>query len=201
MSLKSTLSKIFLTLFGIAVVLIVIDVLLFQSLNITALFTAISNIFLINPIVSWGIVILLISLISIVAFALFYRRRTFVQNLKQELEEAKRITLIELAQKLDETPTKIELELNRMTTSKVSRFQGLLIISLGKHVYLGERLLNEITESYNQEQSRGEIANSLQISRDEVDKAIDYLIGKDVIEGREETTTRKVRPSYRRGTR
>ncbi len=201
MPLKSALSKILLTLFGIAIVLIVIDVLLFQSQNITALFTAISNIFLFNPIMSWGIVILLISLISIIGFALFYRRRTFVQNLKQELEEAERITLIDLAQKLDETPTKIELELNRMTSSKVSRFQGLLIVSQGKHVYIGKKLLNEITESYNQEQSRGEIANSLQISRDEVDKAIDYLTEKGVIEEREEKTTRKVRPSYRRGTR
>ena len=95
MSLKSALSKILLTLFAIAIVLIVIDVLLFQSQNITALFTAISNIFLFNPIMSWGIVILLISLISLIGFALFYRRRIFVQNLKQELEEAERITLID----------------------------------------------------------------------------------------------------------
>jgi biotin operon repressor len=201
MPLRSTFSKILLTLFGIAIVLIVIDVLFFQSQNITAFFTAVSNAFLLNPIVSWGTVILLVSLLTFISFVLFYRRRIFIQNLKHELEETDRITLIDLAQKLDETPTKIEVEINRMTTSKVSRLHGLLIISQGKHVYLGEKLLNEITELHNDEQSRGEIANSLQISRDEVDKAVDFLIEKDVIEEREEKITRKVRPSYRRGTR
>jgi predicted transcriptional regulator len=121
--------------------------------------------------------------------------------LKTELSEAERITLLELAQKLDATPAKIEVELNRMAKSKVTRFQGLLIISQGKHVYIGEKLLNRIIDSYNEGQPRGEMANDLQISRAELDKTIDILMEKGAIEEREEKVTQKVRPSYRRGTR
>jgi predicted transcriptional regulator len=88
-----------------------------------------------------------------------------------------------------------------MSSSRVTKFQGVLITSQGKHVHIGEKLLNKIIESYNEGQLRGEIANSLQISRAELDKTIELLIEKGVIEEREEKVTRKVRPSYRRGTR
>lgn len=201
MSLKSTLSKLLAAIFGIAIILIIIDILFFQSQNTTNLINAIQAAFAVNPVLSWGIVIFLVSIILFIGLVVFYRRRIFVSNLKTELEEAERITLVELARHLDETPAKIEVELNRMASSRVTRFQGLLLISQGKHVYLGEKLLTKITETYNEGQPRGEIANSLEVSRDELDKAIDYLISENKIEEREEKTVRKVRPSYRRGTR
>ena len=89
----------------------------------------------------------------------------------------------------------------KMCRNRVTKFRGLLIISQGKHVYIGEKLLNKITELYNEGQPRGEIANSLRISRAELDKTIELLIEKGQIKEREEKVTRKVRPSYRRGTR
>ncbi|MHA2315471.1 MAG: hypothetical protein ACXACF_09375 [Candidatus Hermodarchaeia archaeon] len=201
MSLKSTLSKLFAAIFGIAIILIIIDIIFFQSLNTSNLIQAIQVTLSVNPVLSWGIVIFLVSIILFIGLVIFYRRRIFVSNLKTELENAERITLVELAQHLDETPARIEVELNRMASSRVSRFQGLLIISQGKHVFLGDKLLTKITESYNDDQPRGEIANSLEVSRDELDKAIDYLISENKIKEREEKTVRKVRPSYRRGTR
>jgi hypothetical protein len=197
----STLSKILLTIVGIAVVLLIIDFFLFQSQNTTALLEAIQLTFTVNPLASWGVLILIVSIVTLIGGLLFYRRRLFLRNLKNELNEAERITLIELAQNLDETPAKIEVELNQMASSKVSRFQGLFIISQGKHVYIGEKLLNKIIESYNEGQPRGEISNDLQISRSELDKTIELLIEKGAIEEREEKVERKVRPSYRRGTR
>jgi len=201
MSLKASLSKLLAVIFGITIILIIIDILFFQSQNTTSLIQAIQVVFSVNPVLIWGILIFLISLIFFIGLVIFYRRRIFVSNLKTELEEAERITLVELARHLDETPAKIEVELNRMASSRVTRFQGFLLISQGKHVYLGGKLLTKITETYNEGQTRGEIANSLEISRDELDKAIDYLISENRIEEREEKTVRKVRPSYRRGTR
>ena len=201
MGLLSTILKILLTILGIAIVLLVIDFLLFQSQNIIALITAIQTTFELNPVLSWGILLLIIVIPLIIGVLLFYRRRRFIQNLKAELNEAERITLIDLARKLDETPAKIEVELNRMSSSKVTRFQGILITSQGKHVYIGEKLLTKICQSYEEGQPRGEIANSLQLSRSELDKTLEILIEKGTIKEREETVTRKVRPSYRRGTR
>lgn len=201
MGWQSTFSKILLTIVGITVVLLIIDFLFFQSLNTIALVTAIQTTFAVNPLLSWGLLILIISVTFLIGGLLYYRRRLFIRHLRAELNEAERITLIELAQKLDKTPAKIEVELNRLSSSRVTRFQGLLIISQGKHVYIGEKLLNTIIESYNEGQPRGEIANSQQISRAELDKTIEILVEKSVIEEREEKVTRKVRPSYRRGTR
>lgn len=201
MPFRSALLKILVTVLGIAIVLVVVDILLFQSLNTTALVNAILTMFSVNPILSWGLIIFLIAIISLIGTALFYRRRLFIQNLKDELEAAERITLIELAQKLEVTPAKIEVELNRMAGSKMTKFPGLIIISQGKHVYLGEKNLIKIVDLYNDGNTRGEIANSLQISRTELDKAVTYLLEKGEIEEREEETIRKVRPSYRRGTR
>jgi len=201
MGWQSALSKILLTIFSIAVVLLVIDFLLFQSQNTMALIIAIQTAFAVNPLISWGLLILIITVILLISGLLFYRRRLFIRHLKAELTDAERITLIELAQNLEEKPAKIEVELNRMASSKVTKFPGLLITSQGKHVYIGEKLLIEIKESYNEGQSRGEIADTLQISRSELDKSIEVLIDKGEIEEREEKITRKVRPSYRRGTR
>jgi hypothetical protein len=201
MGCLSALTKLLLTITGIVVILLIIDFFLFQSQNTTALLTAIQIAFTVNPLASWGVLLLIITIVLLVGGLLFYRRRIFIRNLKNELNEAERITLIELAQRLDRTPAKIEVELNRMASSKVTKFQGLLIISQGKHVYIGEKLLTEIIESYNEGQARGEIANDLQISRAELDKTIELLIEKGEIEEREEKETRKVRPSYRRGTR
>ncbi len=201
MGWQSTLSKILLTIIGIAVVLLVIDFLLFRSQNTNALITAIQIAFAVNPLLTWGFLILIVSIVFLIGGLLFYRRRLFIRNLKNELNEAERITLIDLAQRLDVTPAKIEVELNRMASSKVTKFQGLLIISQGKHVYIGEKLLSKIIESFNEGQPRGEISNSLQISRSELDKTIELLIEKGELEEREEKITRKVRPSYRRGTR
>lgn len=201
MSLQSAISKIIVGVVAIIVVFLALDVVFFQALNTKALATAIFTAVSINPVLSWGIIILIVALSFFIIILLFYRRRLFIGELKDELEKAERISLIELAQKLDETPAKIEVELNRMASSKVTKFQGLLIISQGKHVYLGQKLIDEIVEYYNDEIPRGDIANALQISRDELDKAIDYLIEKRIIEEREEKTTQKVRPSYRRGTR
>ncbi len=201
MSLQSTISKIIVAVFAIIVVFLALDVVFFQALNTKALVTAILTAVSINPVLSWGIIIVIVALSFFIIILLFYRRRLFIGELKNELEKAERISLIELAQKLDETPAKIEVELNRMASSKVTKFQGLLLITQGKHVYLGQKLLDEIAESYHDEKPRGDIANTLQISRDELDKAIDYLLEKRIIEEREEKTTQKVRPSYRRGTR
>ena len=138
MSLKSTLSKLLAAILGIAIILIIIDILFFQSQNTTNLIQTIQAVFAANPVLSWGIVIFPISIILFIGLVIFYRRRIFVSNLKTELEEAERITLVELARHLDETPAKIEVELNRLVSSRVTRFQGLLLISQGKHVYLGE---------------------------------------------------------------
>ncbi|MFW9935716.1 MAG: hypothetical protein ACFFDU_09495 [Candidatus Thorarchaeota archaeon] len=201
MGWKSGTSKVLLTIIGIAVVLLVIDFALFQSQNTIALVTAIQTAFAINPLLSYGIVGLIVSIAILITGLLYYRRRLFIRSLKNELKEAERIPLIDLAQKLDETPAKVEVELNRMAKSKVTKFQGMLIISQGKHVYMGEKLLNKIIESYNEGQPRGEIANSNQISRAELDKTIELLIEEGRIEEREEKVTRKVRPSYRRGTK
>lgn len=201
MGWQSTFSKILLTIFSIAVVLLIIDFLLFQSQNTIAFITAFQTAFGVNPILSWGTLIFVISIIFLITGLLYYRRRLFIRHLRAELDEAERLTLIELAQKLDATPAKIEVELNKMSSSRVTKFQGLLIISQGKHVYIGEKLLNKIIESYNEGQPRGEIANSQQVSRAELDKTIELLIEKGELKEREEKVTRKVRPSYRRGTR
>lgn len=201
MGWQSTLSKILLTIFSIAAVLIIVDFLFFQSQNTVALVTAIQTAFAVNPLLSWGLFIFVISITFLIGGLLYYKRRLFIRNLRAELDAAERITLIELAQELDQTPAKIEVEINQMASSRVTKFKGLLIISQGKHVYIGEKLLNKITELYNEGQPRGEIANSLRISRAELDKTIELLIDKGEIEEREEKVTRKVRPSYRRGTR
>ena len=165
MGWQSAISKILLTIIGIAIVLLIIDFFLFQSQNTIAIITGLQTAFAVNPILSWGLLFLIILIPALIIVLLFYRRRQFVQNLRSQLKEAERITLIELAQELDKTPAKIEVELNRMSSSRVSKFQGLLIVSQGKHVYIGEKLLNKIITSYNEGQPRGEIANSLQISR------------------------------------
>ncbi|MDO8124515.1 MAG: hypothetical protein Q6364_09070 [Candidatus Hermodarchaeota archaeon] len=201
MVLQSTSAKILSAIIGIAIVLIIIDFVLFQLQNITALVDVILLSFELNPIMSWGIVIVVGGFGLFIGVILFYRRRIFKSSLRNELFAAERVTLLELAQKLDATPARIEVEMNRLTSSKVSKFPGLLIISQGKHVFLGQKLLDQIIEAYNEGEPRGDIANTHQISRDEIDKAITYLIDSGVIEEREEKTARKVRPSYRRGTR
>ncbi|MFW9830241.1 MAG: hypothetical protein ACFFD8_00460 [Candidatus Thorarchaeota archaeon] len=201
MSLQSALVKILATILAIALVLFLIDFFLFQAINTTAFITTVTMLFNVNPLLSWFLMIFMVVMISFIGTILFYRRRTFIQNLRTELATAERITLIELAQNLEETPAKIEFELNRMAKSKMTKLPGLLIISQGKHVYFGKLILTKIVELYAEGYSRGEVANSLQISRSELDKALDYLIEKGEIEEREEKTTRKVRPSYRRGTR
>jgi len=201
MVLQSTSAKIILALIGITIVLIIVDFILFQLQNITALVDVILLSFTINPIVSWGSVIAVVGFGFFIGIVLFYRRRTFKSSLRNELLQAERLTLLELAQKLDATPARIEVEMNRLSGSKVSKFPGLLIISQGKHVYLGQKLLDQIIDAYNDGDPRGDIANTYQISRDEVDKAITHLIDTGILEEREEKMTRKVRPSYRRGTR
>ncbi len=201
MGWKSGISKILLTIIGITIVLLVIDFVLFQSQNTITLVTAIQTTFALNPLLSYGILGLVISIAILIIGLLYYRRRLFIRSLRSELKEVERIPLIELAQKLDETPAKIEVELNRMVKSKVTKLQGMLITSQGKHVYMGEKLLNKIIDSYNAGQPRGEIANSNQLSRSELDKTIELLIEEGRIEEREEKVTRKVRPSYRRGSK
>lgn len=201
MVLQSTSAKILLTLLGFIIVLIIIDFVLYQLQNTTALINVILNSFTINPVVSWGIVITIVVFVMFIGMVLFYRRRIFKSSLRNELLEAERLTLLELAQKLDATPAKIEVEMNRLASSRTSRFPGLFIISQGKHVYLGQKLLDQIIDAYNDGQPRGDIANTHQISRDEIDKAITHLIDSGVLDEREEKTVRKVRPSYRRGTR
>jgi hypothetical protein len=201
MVLQSTFAKILLTLLGITIILIIIDFILFQLQNTTIFIQGISSYFSLNPIVSLGVIIFLIGLVFFVGLIIFYRQRIFKSNLRNELHEAERITLIELAQKLDATPARIEVVMNRIMGAKRTKFPGLLIISQGKHVYLGQKLLDQITDSYSDGEPRGDIANTHQISRDEIDKAITYLIDSGILEEREEKTTRKVRPSYRRGTR
>lgn len=201
MPLQSALSKIIATILGIAIVLIIVDIFLFQSLNTQAILTLLITVYAVNPIVSWGVTIFIGTFLLFIGAILINRRRRFVGELKRELEEADRLTLIELAKKLDETPAKIEIELNRMTSSKLRGIKGLLIISQGKHVYLGKNLLDQIIDLYNQENTRGQIAGELQLRRDELDKAISYLVKNGSIKEREEKETRKVRPSYRRGTR
>lgn len=201
MVFQSTTAKILLALLGITLILILIDFVLFQLLNTTALIDVVLSSFSLNPIMSWGVIIFVVGFGFFIGLILFYRRRLFKSSLRTELLEAERITLLELAQKLDVTPARIEVEMNRLAGSKVSKFPGRLIISQGKHVYLGQKLLDQIVDAYNDGEPRGDIANTHQISRDEVDKAIAYLVDSGVLKEREEKTTRKVRPSYRRGTR
>jgi hypothetical protein len=201
MAFRSLLSKIIIAILGITIGFLLLDFFFFNSQNTQAIITAIIIAYSVNPILSWSVVFVLVIIIVIGSAALICRRRSFISALKDELAAAERIPLIELAQRLDETPARIEVELNRMASSKVRKFSGLLILSQGKHVFLGEKLLDEIVNLYNQGISRGEIASELQISRDELDKAILHLIDKGVIQHREEKVTRKVRPSYRRGTR
>ena len=201
MVLQSTSTKLLLTIIGITITLVIIDFVLFQLENTTALINTITMAFALNPIVSWGVIITIVGFGAFFVVILFYRRRLFKSSLRNELLQAERVTLLELAQKLDATPARIEVEMNQLTSSKMSKFPGLLIISQGKHVYLGQKLLNQIIDAYNDGVPRGDIANDYQISRDELDKAITYLIDSGVLIEREEKTTRKVRPSYRRGTR
>lgn len=201
MPLQSNLSKCIITIISVTLVLLLVDFFFFQSLNAIAITTAIITNFTINPLWSWGITILLLSIVGIVLLTIIRRRRDFRIQLQSHLVNAEQITLIELAQKLDTTPARIEVELKRMTSSKVRKPSGLLVISQGKHVYLGEKLLEKITELYKQIFTRGEIAGKLQMVRADLDKAVDHLIERGTIEKRKEETKDKVRPSYRRGTR
>ncbi|MFX0169277.1 MAG: hypothetical protein ACFE89_07990 [Candidatus Hodarchaeota archaeon] len=201
MVLQSKPAKILLAVVGITIILIIIDLLLFQWENTTALLQGILTAFSVNPMLSYGVVIFVGGLGFVIASSLFYRRRRFKSSLRHELAEAERITLLDLAQQLEVTPARIEVELNRMASSKVTKFPGLFMISQGKHVYLGQKLLDRIVDSYNDGESRGDIASANQISRVELDKAIAQLVDSGLIEEREEKITRKVRPSYRRGSR
>jgi hypothetical protein len=181
--------------------LLIADWLFFQSKNAWTIASAIVTAYALNPLGSWGVTVLILSLGIFVAIILVRRRRDFLSRLKAELDAAERITYIELADKTQVTPARIEAELTRMARSRIRRLPGLVIVSQGKHVYLGELLLNRIIELYQQKRSRGEIAGSLHIVRDELDKAISDLVEKGLIEEREEQTIQKIRPSYRRGTR
>jgi hypothetical protein len=186
---------------AIVVFLLIVDWLFFQSKNASTIAAVLVTSYLLNPVGSWGLTFLIASLLALVAVALFRRRRGFLNRLKAQLAAAERITFIELASKTDVTPAKIEAELTGMARSRIRRLPGLVIVSQGKHVYLGEKLLGKIIELYQQKRTPGEIAGSLQVVRDELDKAITYLVQKGLIERREELTTQKIRPSYRRGTR
>jgi hypothetical protein len=183
------------------VFLLVVDWLFFQSRNASTIASALVMSYSLNPLGSWGFTFLLVSLVMLVAVVLFRRRREFLNRLKAQLAAAERITFIDLAAKTEVTPAKIGAELSRMARSRIRRLPGLVIVSQGKHVYLGERLLSRIVELYQEKRSLGEIAGSLQVVRDELDKAIAHLVEKGLIEKREEQTTQKIRPSYRRGTR
>lgn len=198
---RSRISKFLITILGIILFILIVDFLLFQLQNTIAISTIITVSYSSNPLVSWTMTILLLSLVTLIVIGIIRRRREFLQRLKDQLDEAERITIVDLAQRLDVTPAKIEIELNRMVSSKVRRFPGLIIISSGKHIYLGEKLLTRIVELHEQEYTRGEIAGSLQLVRADLDKAIIHLVEKGLIEDREEQRVEKVRPSYRRGTR
>jgi DNA-binding MarR family transcriptional regulator len=178
-----------------------VDWLFFQSKNASTIAAALVTSYSQNPVGSWGVTFLIVSLVAFVAVVLFRHRREFLNRLKAQLAAAERITFVDLASKTDVTPARIEAELTRMARSRIRRLPGLVIVSQGKHVYLGEKLLNQIIELYQQKRTSGEIAGSLQIVRDELDKAITHLVEKRLIERREELTTQKIRPSYRRGTR
>ena len=201
MPLQSTLSKCIITVISVAVVLLLVDFFFFQFQNAIAITTGILTYFSINPLLNWSITILLLSIVGIIILAVVRRRRDFRKRLQSQLLDTEQITLIELAKKLDTTPARIEVELKRMASSKVRKLSGLLVISQGKHVYLGEKLLDKITDLYEQKLTRGEISGQLQMVRADLDKAVDYLIEKGVIDKRKEETKDKVRPSYRRGTR
>lgn len=201
MPMKSNLSKCIITVICITAIFLLVDFFFFQFQNAITIATAITTNFTINPLLSWGITILLLSILGIVILTIIRRRRDFRIRLKNLLVDAEQITLLELAQKLDTTPAKIEVELKRMVSSRVRTLSGLLVISQGKYVYLGEKLLEKITDLYKQELTRGEIAGKLQMVRADLDKAVDYLVERGVIEKRKEETKDKVRPSYRRGTR
>lgn len=198
---RSKFFKFIITIFVVILSLILIDFLFFNLQNTVALSIIITSSFSSNPLMSLTIAILLLSLFSIIMIGIIQRRREFLQQLKNQLDDAERITIVDLAQKLDATPAKIETELNRMASSKVRHFPGIIIISQGKHVYIGEKLLSQIVELHEKEYTRGEIAGSLQLVRADLDKAIMYLVEKGLIEDREEKQVEKVRPSYRRGTR
>jgi len=199
--LRLRASECLVTVLAIVVFLLIMDWLFFQSKNALTIASALVTFYSLNPLGSWGLTVLAFSLVGIVAVVLYRRRRGFLNRLKAQLAVAERITFIELAEKTEVTPAKIEAELSRMARSRIRRLRGLVIVSQGKHVYLGEQLLNRIVELYGQKRSLGEIAGSLHLVRDELVKAIDYLAGKGSIEKREEQTTQKIRPSYRRGTR
>jgi len=201
MPTNTTLYKIITAIIGVTLFLLVIDFLFFSSRNLTAVITSIIGYYYQNPIASWGATLIILFIPSILIVTLMKRRRDFLKRLKDKIASAERITLIELARGINETPAKVEVELRRMASSKVRRLPGILMVSRGKHVYLGERLLNKITNLYNEGLTRGEIAAQLQIPRDEVDKAIVYLADEGVIQEREETKPVKMKPSYRRGTR
>ncbi len=201
MPFQSTLSRLLLFITAVLVFLLAVDILFFQGQNIQTIGTGILDAFATNPVVSWGLTFALGALIGLIAFAIYSRRRNFLLRLRAELDNAERVTLVEIARKLEVTPAKIELKIQQLGQSRVRKLGGLLISSQGKHVYIGEILLDQITNLYSQGLSRGEVAGSLQIVRDEVDKAIDYLVEKGIVEGREEKRAEKVRPSYRRGTR
>lgn len=201
MPLQSTISKILVAVLGFIIFLLAIDIIFFASRNILTVIDAIRAAFEMDPLVNWGITIFIISIIALITIGLFYRRRNFLQRLKRHLDDTERVTLVELARELDITPAKLEIEINKMISSKVYRIGGLLIISQGRHIYIGEALLEQIIALYEQQHTRGEIAGSLQILRDEIDKVISYLINQGIIEEREERQPEKLRPSYRRGTR
>ena len=86
MGWQSTLSKILLTIFSIAAVLIIADFLFFQSQNTVALVTAIQTAFAVNPLLSWGLFIFIISIAFLIGGLLYYRRRLFIQHLRAELD-------------------------------------------------------------------------------------------------------------------
>ena len=197
----TTLYRVVAAVIGVTTFLLVVDFIFFGSKNIEAIITAITTSYSQNPIGSWGLTAAISSLLALIVIVSLKRRRDFLKRLREKIDAAERITLIELARSLDETPAKVEIELRRMAVSKVRRLPGILIISRGKHVYLGEALLRRIVELYGEGLTRGEIAGRLQIPRNELDKAITHLIDEGLIEEREETKPVKVRPSYRRGTR
>jgi biotin operon repressor len=201
MPFQSTLSKLLLFLSAFIIFLFAIDILFFQTQNIQIIATTILDSFTANPLLSWGITFFLGAIIGLIAFGIYSRRRGFLLRLRAELDEAERVTLIEIARKLEVTPAKIELKIQQLEKSRVRKLGGLLIFSQGKHVYIGENLLAQITKLYSQGLTRGEVAGSLEIVRYEIDKAIDHLIEQGIVEGREEKRVEKVRPSYRRGTR
>ena len=201
MALKSAIYKIIGVIIGASIIFLLVDFIFFGSQNIQLIISNIMTAFSQDPFLSWGITLFLLLLIALIGVGTFYRRRGFSQRLRDELNGVERITLVELARYLGVTPARVEVEINRMLSSKVRRLNGLLILSHGKHVYLGEKLLNKIFELYQQEFTRGEIAGNLHIVRADLEKAITHLIERRKIKDREEKSIEKVRPSYRRGTR